>query len=386
MNSRPVTCLLAFALGTQAGPAAARDILPAVPTPEEAPIALLVDASSGQVLFARETERRFVPASITKVMTSYVAFELMHEGRIKPDQIFAMDAEAFRNWRRKGSTMFLGLGEPVSVDMLLHGITTVSANDGSIVLAKGVSGSVEGWVALMNVKARQLGMRDSHFGLPNGWMDEGRTYVSARDLALLGRTLVTRHKDLYHRYYGQRTFTFNGITQQNHDPITGVVPGADGIKTGFTEQAGYGFLGTAQRGGERLVMVVAGVDDGRTRRKAAQQFMEWGFAAFDRHVLLPDHARLGVAEVQGGASREVRLTTDEAVSALLPRGESAKFATVLHYAGPIEAPIRKGEQIAQLEVRINGKRSHWLPVVAAETVSRANIFQRLRNGLLGLLG
>ncbi len=381
-----VACLIALALGTATGPAGAREVLPAIPTPQEAPIALLVDASSGQVLYTREAARRFVPASITKVMTTYVAFEMMRAGRLSPSKQFAMDAAAFRDWHRKGSTMFLGLSEPVSVDTLLHGITTVSANDGAIVLAKGAAGSVEGWVALMNIKARQLGMRDSHFGLPNGWMDEGRTYVSARDLALLGRTLVTRHSQLYHRYYGQRSYSFNGITQQNHDPITGVVPGADGIKTGFTEQAGSGFLGTAQRGGERLVMVVAGVDDGKTRRKAAQEFMEWGFTAFDRHVLLPEHARLGVADVQGGASRQVGLVAADAVSALLPHGTTAKFAAILHYAGPIRAPIRRGEQIAQLEVRIDGKRSHWLPVLAAEAVPRANIFQRLVNGLLGLFG
>ena len=367
-------------------PVGAQAPVAAIPAPHEAPVALLVDASSGQVLFSREAERRFMPASITKVMTAYVAFELIREKRLFPSQTFVMDPEAFRVWHRKGSTMFLGLGEPVSVDNLLHGITTVSANDGSIVLAKGAAGSVERWVALMNLKARQLGMRDSHFGLPNGWMDEGRTYVSARDLALLGRTLVTTDRVLYHRYFGHRFFTYNGITQPNHDPITGVVPGADGIKTGFTEQAGFGFLGTAQRGGQRLVMVVAGVDDGKTRARAARSLMEWGFAAFDRHVLLPGKVRLGEAAVQGGAEDSVPLVTRDAVAALLPRGTSAKFSAVLHYDGPIRAPIRRGEQIAQLEVRINGARSHWLPVVASRDVARANIVQRLRNGLFGLFG
>lgn len=367
-------------------PAQARAGVAALPSEQEVPIALLIDASSGQVLFAREPDRRFMPASITKVMTAYVAFELISEGRLSPRQEFTMDAATFRDWQRKGSTLFLGLGSRTSVDTLLHGITTVSANDASIVLAKGASGSVERWVALMNFKARQLGMRDSHFGLPNGWMDDGRTFVSAWDLAMLGRALVTRHNRLYHQYFGHASYSYNGITQPNHDPITGIVAGADGIKTGFTEQAGFGFLGTAMRGDERLVMVVAGVDDGRTRRRAAQEFMEWGFAAFDRRVLLVRNARVGAAAVQGGAEREVSLVTPLPVAALLPRGTNAKFALSLRYVGPVQAPIKAGDEIAELQVLVNGRLSHRVPLVAAADVPRANILQRLRNGLLGLFG
>ncbi|MFT6609212.1 MAG: D-alanyl-D-alanine carboxypeptidase (penicillin-binding protein 5/6), partial [Qipengyuania sp.] len=245
LNSLAVlaTALVASPLGAQSAPSAR------IPPAENAPIAYLLDASSGQILYARDIDRRFMPASITKVMTTFLAFEWMEEGRLFPQQVYGVRPDTFRKWHRKGSTMFLPADARVTVDDLLHGVTTVSANDGAVVLAEGAAGSVEDWVAAMNAKARDIGMADSHFGNPNGWMDDGKTFVTARDLGTLAQTMVTRHPTKYRHFVGAKGLKYNGIEQRNHDPIIGVVPGADGIKTGYTNQAGFGFLGSAQRDG-----------------------------------------------------------------------------------------------------------------------------------------
>lgn len=357
---------------------------PAPPPAVAAPIALLVDADSGQVLFSREPDRRFMPASITKVMTTYVAFELMRKGELKPDRLMRMSDEAFKAWSRKGSTMFLPRGAVVSVDDLLFGINTVSANDGAIVLAEGAAGSVPAWVARMNIEAQRLGMADSHFGTPNGWPDEGRTFVTARDLVTLGSALVNRHPEAYRRYIGNRSFAYNGIAQPNHDPITGVVQGADGIKTGFTRQAGYGFLGSASRGGKRLLMVVAGCPTGSDRKRAAREFMEWGFHAFEARPIFPRNHRMGFAPVHDGASRRVALLAARPVAPLVPRGSKAKMTYRVRYDQPVRAPVERGEEVARLEVLVDGKAAGSIPLAAGADIARAGWWDRLRNALLGL--
>ena len=368
------------ALGRDAG----ADELPGIPSEQEAPVALMVDAASGQILFARDPQRRFVPASITKVMTAYVACELLREGRIRRDQRFVVSEQAYREWSGQGTSLYLKSGESITVDQLLRAIMSVSANDGAVVLAEGVAGSVAGWTALMNRHARLLGMSDSHFATPNGWPDEGRTFTSAADLAVLARAFLERHPECYARYSGHAGFTYNGVTRRNHDPITGVVRGADGIKTGYTRQAGYGFLGSAVRDGHRLVMVVVASDSSTIRNRAARRFMEWGFAAFDRKILVPDGQEIGYALVQGGAHTTVPLATRGALGALVKPGSNHAFSVVLHYRGPIKAPITAGDKVGEFEVLIDGQSSHRYPALAGRDVAVANPWQRLRNGLWNL--
>ncbi|QYJ08549.1 D-alanyl-D-alanine carboxypeptidase [Qipengyuania flava] len=353
---------------------------PRVPTAEEAPIAYLLDASSGQVLFAREADRRFMPASITKVMTTFLAFEWMEEGRLFPEQVFGVRPATFAEWNRKGSTMFLPADARVTVDDLLHGITTVSANDGAIVLAEGAAGSLEDWLAAMNAKAREIGMGNSHFGTPNGWMDEGRTFTTAHDLGLLGRALVTRHPSKYRHFVGARAFAYNGIEQRNYDPISGVVPGADGIKTGFTNQAGFGFLGSAARDGRRLVMVVAGSPGQRARDRASRSLIEWGFSAFDSLTLFPADTPIGTARIQGGADARVALVAPRPVSIAIPAGDAQpEISLALRYEGPLRAPVAQGEEVAELVVTIEGMPEHRVPLRAAEAVGEAGVLQRVAN-------
>jgi D-alanyl-D-alanine carboxypeptidase (penicillin-binding protein 5/6) len=350
------------------------------------PIALLVDLGSGQVLYSREPDRRFMPASITKVMTLYVAFELISRGQLDPNTVLTMSAGAQKQWRGVGSTMFLDSAHPASVRDLLLGIANVSANDGCVVLAEGVAGTVPNWTALMNAEARKLGMKDSHFNTPNGWMDDGQTYVSAHDLATLATAILTRHPDLYHEYIGHEVTTWNGITQHNHDPILGKLEGADGIKTGFTNQAGYGFLGSAVRGGRRLIMVIAGVAQPKDRAHAAADLMDWGFAAFDSRPLFSAGAAVGTARVQGGEAREVPLIAPVDYAASSARGTRDPVSLAVVYDGPLEAPIKKGSVVASLEIKVGAGKAERVPLVAGADVARAGSLTRLINGFWNLFG
>ncbi|EDL50307.1 D-alanyl-D-alanine carboxypeptidase family protein [Erythrobacter sp. SD-21] len=353
------------------------------PEADVAPIAFLFDLTSGQVLFEREADRRFMPASITKVMTTFLAFEWMEEGKIVPAQSFTIKPEVWRAWNNVGSTMFLPHDARVTVDDLVHGVTTVSANDGAAALADGAAGSIEEWVAAMNSKASEIGMADSHFGTPNGWMDDGRTFVTARDLTTLATAMIRRHPTKYRHFIGQPAFTYNNITQPNHDPISGVVPGADGIKTGFTNQAGYGFLGSAERNGRRLVMVVAASPRARDRDRAARNLIEWGFGAFEQYRLFAPEAPVGVAEVQDGSAREVALVSPYGIYVDLPEGVVSAPRLAVQYEGPLRAPIRKGERVAMLTISAPGMQDHRIPLVARDAVAEAGLAGRILNGVLG---
>ena len=352
-----------------------------------APIAYLIDLGSGRVLFEREPRRRFLPASLTKIMTAYVAFELLRAGRLQPNQRFAMSDGAFEQWHRVGSTMFLGRGQMVSVDELLQGIMTVSANDGCVVLAEGASGSVAAFVTLMNAEAKKLGMSDSHFGSPNGWPDQGATYTSARDLAILTRAMLTRHPAYYRHFVGHPGMTFNGISQNNHVPLFGRVAGADGVKTGFTNESGYGLVGSAVRDGRRLVMVVGGYDRAWQLARESRALLEWGFSAWQTRHLFAAGATVGEARVQGGAARRVPLIAPLAYSVTYPAdGSAPPVKLTLRYEGPLRAPLAKGAEVATLRISTPGEPPRDLPLLAGSSTGVAEPVDRLRNGLFGLVG
>lgn len=354
----------------------------AAPVPEEIPVALLLDMATGQTLFAREPDRRFIPASVTKVMTAYTAFNMVAEGRLRLDQVVTISPELERDWWNEGSTMFLKAGDRVSVSQLLTGITTVSANDASVAIAEASVGSLGEWLTLMNANAAELGMRNTHYGSPNGYPDEGRTFTSARDLATLGEALVLRHPGLYRQFFGKEGMTYRNIAQANHDPVTGRVEGADGIKTGFTNQAGYTFVGSAERNGRRLMMVLAASPTARMRDQAARDLLNWGFDAFETRPLLPGKAPVGEALVQDGAARSVRLVTEAPVIVSL-RGDRGPPQLSIRYRGPVEAPVKAGQRIAWLRIDSGDEPPHDVPLVAATAVPAANPWQRLINGLAG---
>ena len=346
------------------------------------PIVLLVDLSSGQVLLEKNADRRFVPASVTKAMTAFVAFEMIDQGELDLDQRFPFTRDAFEQWGGQGSTMFLNAGDDVAVSTLLVGITTISANDASVVLAQGAAGSEQEWLSRMNVAATRIGMSQSQFGTPNGWPDEGRTFTTARDLVILGEQLTRGHPDLYSRFFGIRRMTHRGITQPNHDPITGRVRGADGIKTGFTNEAGSNFLGSAEREQRRLVFVVAGAESGRDRDVAARELIEWGFSAFEPQWLFAANDIVDHARVQGGQSLTVPLTSPYPIAASVPTQGSAAVELKVIYDGPLRAPIAKGQRVAELSISVEGMPASRVPLYAAEAVEVAGPIARLVNGLM----
>ncbi len=356
---------------------------PEPPLADEVPIVLLVDLTSGQVLHARNTNRRFVPASITKVMTMFHAFELIEEGAMDPAQMMVMSDDAWRDWNGEGSTMWINAGDRVSVDDLLTGIANISANDGAIMLAEGQSGSVQNWVSGMNDRARDLMMTNSHFGTPNGWPDEGATFTTANDLVTLAGALIGRHPEKYRRYMGLPGFRYNGIEQSNRDPMIGRVDGADGIKTGYTNESGFGYLGTAQRGGQRLVVVVAGADRNIIRTRTARTLIEWGFDAFDRKPLYGSGETVGSIRVQNGTQRTIALKTDRTVFVNVPAQSATAPRVSIAYDGPVRAPFDVGDQIATLVIEVDGMEPANVPLLASETVEEAGIFSRIINGIAG---
>ena len=384
---RHVILALVAALGGAALtlPLAAEPAAPLPPSELDAiPVVLLFDVGSGQQLYAKNEKLRFLPASVTKVMTAYVAFELIARGQLETPHSFTVNPATYAKWQGQGTTMNLGRNESVSVDALLQGLTTISANDAAIVLAEGFAGSVPVWCELMNAEARRLGMSDSHFATPNGWPDEGATYVSADDLVKLGAALVTRHPELYRQYFGKKSMTWNAFTANNHDPNIGVVAGADGMKTGFTREAGYNYLGSAERGGRRLLMVLAKAQNGRERKAASRALIEWGFAAWDTRPLFAPGTRVGAARVQGGDAREVSLTAPFAIHSVVPHGVSQPVSLRIVYSGPIAAPIAKGARIAELEISSDGQIPRRVPLFAANSIGEASLLDRLVNGLAEL--
>jgi len=352
----------------------------------DAPIAYMTDLSSGAVLFEKNADKQIPPASMAKMMTVYVAFDLIEKGKLKLDDKFRVNEATWIKWNNQGSTMFLGVGDQVSVSDLLHGIVTLSGNDACVVLAEGIAGTEEAFVGLMNKRAKELGMSKSRFGNSNGWPDEGRTMVTARDLANLGSSTVNNFPKLYNTFYGQDEFEWNGIKQSNRNPLMGKVAGSDGLKTGHTEEAGYGFTGSAEQKGRRLVSVLAGLDSYGGRIEESVKFMNWGFNAWEPKKLFDKGTKIQNAEVQLGDSSTVSLVAAKDLFATIPKASDGQISMKVTYNGPIKAPIVKGQPIATLIVTTADAGQQSVPLVAGEDIGEAGFFDRVWAGLKSLLG
>lgn len=367
----------------------------APPFATPAPVAYLVDLSSGAVLLSKDPDRRIPPASMAKMMTTEVAFELIDKRQLPLNKMCTVRPETWRRWHgpAAGSTMFLSPNEQVSVENLLHGIVTLSGNDASVVLAECIAGTEEAFVNQMNALGARLGLKNSHFGNSNGWPDEGVTYVTARDLATLARATVERHPKLYKQFYGRPSFTWGktlgsgqAITQGNRNPLLGKVAGADGLKTGHTQEAGYGFTGSAEQNGRRLVMVVAGLKSWNERVAESTRLMQWGFNAWQAKPLFAKDARVGAAKVQLGSDDEVTLVAPRNLAVTVPAGLGSQQRMKIRYQGPIKAPIAKGQHVADLVVTTPDTGEQVMPLVAAEAVDEAGFFTRAWIGLKQMLG
>lgn len=360
-----------------------------------APVAYLEDLSSGAVLFERDADRRMPPASMAKMMTVYVAFDMIKKGELQLGQNMTVRPETWRRWHgpQAGSTMFLSANEQVSVENLLNGIVVLSGNDACVVLAEGISGSEQAFTERMNRAARELRLANSNFGNSNGWPDGGATYVTARDLAKLAKATIQDHPKLYKRFYSRPNFTWGktlgsgeAITQANRDPLLGRVAGADGLKTGHTEEAGYGFTGSAEQNGRRLVMVMAGLGSFNDRINESVRFMEWGFRAWTPKPLVAKGREVTTADVQGGDSAEIGLVAPKQLTVTLPAGASPRMSAKVVYQGPLKAPIKAGDHVADLVVTAPELPEQRLPLVAAADVGEAGFFRRAWNGLTSFFG
>ncbi|MBB5687311.1 D-alanyl-D-alanine carboxypeptidase family protein [Sphingobium boeckii] len=381
-----IPSLLAIALSLPASAAAP-------PYTSAAPIAYMEDLSSGAVLYDKGADTKMPPASMAKMMTVMVVFDLIQSGKLKLDQKFQVRPETWRKWHgpEAGSTMFLETGEMVSVDDLLQGVVTLSGNDACVVLAEGIAGTEEAFVARMNARAKELGLKNSNFGTSNGWPDEGRSYVTARDLVKLAKATIETHPKLYKQYYARPNFVrtlSDGkvIDQANRDPLLGRIPGADGLKTGHTEEAGYGFTGSAVQNNRRIVMVVAGLDSFNGRIEESVKFIDWGFKAWSSMPIVAAGKRVQTAEVQLGSDGEVGLIAPRDIAVTLPTGASANMKVSVVYNGPIKAPIKKGDHIADIVVTTPDTPPQTMPLVAENDVAEAGFFGRAWAGLLSIFG
>ncbi len=351
-----------------------------------APIAYMVDMSSGAVLYDKNSTRQIPPASMAKMMTAYVVFDMIDSGKLKRDQLFTVRPEIWKAWNNVGSTMFLKANEKVSVANLLHGTITLSGNDAAITLANGISGSEAEFVKLMNAKAHSLGMRDSRFGTANGWPDEGRTMTTARDLALLASRTIYDYPALYREFYGKTAFRWGNVTQPDRNPILGKIEGADGLKTGHTDEAGYCFSGSAEQGGRRLMMVVAGLGSFNDRISESTSFMKWGFSAWISKPLFKAGSIIATAPVQLGSESRISLVAPRNLAVTLPNGAADDYKLFVRYNGPIKAPFAKGARIADLVVKRSDGSEQTMPLGAAQSVAQAGFFGRVWNGAKSLFG
>ncbi|MEP2102394.1 MAG: D-alanyl-D-alanine carboxypeptidase family protein [Parasphingorhabdus sp.] len=358
----------------------------------EAPIAYMTDLSSGAILFEKNADKQIPPASMAKMMTVYVAFDQIAKGKLKLDEKVNIQRATWQKWQGQGSTMFLGVNDKPTVKDLLHGVITLSGNDSSVVLSEAIAGTEENFADIMTKTAKRIGMKNSRFGNSTGWPDEGKTMVTARDLGTLGKRLSDDFPKLYKDFFGLTEFTWgktnsgDPITQPNRNPLLGKIAGADGLKTGHTEEAGFGFTGSAEQNGRRIVSVLAGLNTYGGRSNESVKFMNWGFNAWETKALFKKGAKVQSADVQLGDSSSVDLVAPKDLFTTLPKGSDSNFSMKVRYNGPIKAPITKGQQIATLIVSTGDAGTQSMPLVAAETIDEAGFFGRVWAGLKSLFG
>ncbi|NJM49966.1 MAG: D-alanyl-D-alanine carboxypeptidase [Sphingomonadales bacterium] len=349
-----------------------------------APIAYMIDLSSGAILFDKGSDKQIPPASMAKMMSAYVVMDKIKNGGLPLNKKITITPEIWQKWNNQGSTMFLSSGEQVTVENLMHGMVTLSGNDASIALAVGISGSEAAFVEEMNKTAKRIGLINSRFGTANGWPDEGRTLVTAQDLAILARRTIEDFPELYTKFYGRKEFSWGGITQPDRNPLLGKIAGADGLKTGHTEEAGYCFTGTAQQNGRRLIMVVAGLGSYNGRITESTNFMKWGFEAWTSKPVFKKGDAIANIPVQLGSDSSLKITAPRDMAVTMPADKAAGYKLFIRYKGPVKAPIAKGDQVASLVVMLNDGSEQVSPLYAGEAVTEAGFFGRAWNGFKSL--
>ena len=333
--------------------------------------AILLDDATGTVIFEKNADDLMPPASMSKLMTVVMVFQELSAGKLALEDTFPVSEKA---WRMGGSKMFVEVGKRVSVADLLRGIIVQSGNDATIVVAEGLSGSEEAFAEEMTQHAREIGLTDSVFKNASGWPSEGHV-MTARDLAVLAHHTVSAYPG-YYPYYAETNFTFSGIEQRNRNPMLGKVKGVDGLKTGHTEEAGYGLTASAERDGRRLILVIAGLESSKQRAKEAERLLEHGFRNFDVYPLLGAGEAVLEAPVWLGESATVPLVIEDELTLTLSREARRKMVVKAVYDSPVPAPITQGDEIGKLVVDTG--ETIEIPLRAGADVPVLTMFRRLR--------
>ncbi len=343
---------------------------------------ILIDYDTGTVLFEKNPDATMFPASMSKIMTALLVFDKLRDGSLTLEAILPVSEKA---WRMGGSKMFVRVGEEVSVEDLLRGIIVQSGNDASIVVAEAIGGSEEAFAELMTERGREIGLENTVFRNATGWPDPDHV-TTARDIAKLADFVIREYPE-YYGYYSEREFTYGKsldgkpITQSNRNPLLYQGVGADGLKTGHTEAAGFGLAASGLRNGRRLIMVIHGMESVRERSQESRRLFDWGFREFANYALFKAGETVDSATVWLGDKPEVPLVLEDDFTVTLPRGSRNGMKVVVKYQGPVPTPIAKGQQIATLEVSGPGFDTINRPLYAAEDVGRLAFFGRIGSAI-----
>lgn len=365
------TTYLALAL------AAFLKVMPANAIDTMAREAILMDMQTGHVLLEKDADVEMPPASMSKLMTLYLVFERLRDGRLSLDDTFSVSENA---WRKGGaasgsSTMFLEPRQKVTVHDLIKGIIIQSGNDACIVVAENLAGSEKNFAVEMTQRGLEMGLENSHFANATGWPHPDQR-MSARDLAILAEKIIREFPE-YYAFFKEKNFKYNGIRQSNRNPLLYKTMGADGLKTGHTEEAGYGLTSSAERDGRRLVLVVNGLNSVRARSNEAERLMEWGFREFNNYALFKKGEEVTTAELWLSDTQSVPLVIEQDVIVTLPRKSRRDMKVSVHYEGPIPAPVQRGQQLAELVISAPETEDIRIPLYAAEGAGRLGFIGRL---------
>ncbi|QHQ34890.1 D-alanyl-D-alanine carboxypeptidase family protein [Algicella marina] len=333
--------------------------------------ALVVDHNTQTVLLSKNADMSLPPASMSKLMTLSMVFEALQSGRLSLTDEFRVSEKA---WQMGGSKMFLRAGNEVSVQDLIRGVIVQSGNDACVVLAEGLAGSEAAFADRMTRRAREIGMNNSTFANSTGWPHPDHR-MSAEDLVTLATHLIDQYPE-YYGYFAERSFTWDGIDQDNRNPLLGLDVGADGLKTGHTEEAGYGLVGSAERDGRRITFMLTGLASAQARLVESERIVNWAFREFYTRTLFEKDSAISSADVWIGSAPTVTLAAAEDIRVVVPFEERENVETKVIYNGPIAAPIAKGDKLAELVVNVPTVGEQRIPLVAGESVEDGGFLTR----------
>ena len=334
--------------------------------------AYILDAQTGTVLLDKDADSLMPPASMSKLMTAYMIFQRLKDGRLTLEDEFLVSEKA---WRKGGSKMFVEVGSRVSVEDLLRGIIVQSGNDACIVVAEGIAGSEEAFAEMMTETARKIGLEKSVFRNATGWPDEDHV-MTARELAVLAERIIADFPEYYH-YYAETSFTYNDIRQGNRNPLLYTMPGADGLKTGHTEASGYGLTASAKRDGRRIILVVNGLPSMNARSQESGRLMDWAFREFEALSLFKAGETVEQAEIWMGDTHTVPLVSAEDIVITVPKAARRSMVVSAVYDGPVAAPVKQGDRIATLRVALPNGTTMDYPLQAGADVEELGLFGRM---------